>query len=159
MNITVIGVGKIKEKYLKMGIDEFKKRLSKYCKLDIIELDDEKAPEKLSEKEMVMVKDKEGKKILSKVKDNSYVIALAIDGKNLSSEELADKMSDLTVRGNSSITFVIGGSLGLSDAVLDRADYKLSFSKMTFPHQMMRLILLEQVYRAFRINNNEPYHK
>ena len=159
MNITVIGVGKIKEKYLKMGIDEFKKRLSKYCKLDIIELDDEKAPEKLSEKEMIMVKDKEGKKILSKVKDNSYVIALAIDGKNLSSEELADKMSDLTVRGNSSITFVIGGSLGLSDAVLDRADYKLSFSKMTFPHQMMRLILLEQIYRAFRINNNEPYHK
>ena len=159
MNITVISVGKIKEKYLKMGIDEFKKRLSKYCKLDIIELDDEKAPEKLSEKEMIMVKDKEGKKILSKVKDNSYVIALAIDGKNLSSEELADKISDLTVRGNSSITFVIGGSLGLSDAVLDRADYKLSFSKMTFPHQMMRLILLEQIYRAFRINNNEPYHK
>ena len=159
MNITVIGVGKIKEKYLKMGIDEFKKRLSKYCKLDIIELDDEKAPEKLSEKEMIMVKDKEGKKILSKIKDNSYVIALAIDGKNLSSEELADKMSDLTVRGNSSITFVIGGSLGLSDSVLDRADYKLSFSKMTFPHQMMRLILLEQIYRAFRINNNEPYHK
>ena len=159
MNITVIGVGKIKEKYLKMGIDEFKKRLSKYCKLDIIELDDEKAPEKLSEKEMIMVKDKAGKKILSKIKDNSYVIALAIDGKNLSSEELADKMSDLTVRGNSSITFVIGGSLGLSDSVLDRADYKLSFSKMTFPHQMMRLILLEQIYRAFRINNNEPYHK
>ncbi|WP_300276351.1 23S rRNA (pseudouridine(1915)-N(3))-methyltransferase RlmH [Peptacetobacter sp.] len=159
MNINIIGVGKIKEKYLKLGIDEFKKRLSKYCKLDIIELDDEKAPEKLSEKEMLMVKDKEGKKILSKIKDTSYVIALAIDGKNLSSEELADKMSDLAVRGNSNITFVIGGSLGLSDEVLNRADYKLSFSKMTFPHQMMRLILLEQVYRAYRINNNEPYHK
>lgn len=159
MNINVIGVGKIKEKYLKLGIDEFKKRLSKYCKLDIIELDDEKAPEKLSEKEMLMVKEKEGKKILSKIKDTSYVIALAIDGKNLSSEELADKMSDLAVRGNSNITFVIGGSLGLSDEVLDRADYKLSFSKMTFPHQLMRLILLEQVYRAYRINNNEPYHK
>lgn len=159
MNINIIGVGKIKEKYLKLGIDEFKKRLSKYCKLDIIELDDEKAPEKLSEKEMIMVKDKEGKKILSKIKDTSYVIALAIDGKNLSSEELADKMSDLAVRGNSNITFVIGGSLGLSDEVLNRADYKLSFSKMTFPHQMMRLILLEQVYRAYRINNNEPYHK
>lgn len=127
MNINVIGVGKIKEKYLKLGIDEFKKRLSKYCKLDIIELDDEKAPEKLSEKEMIMVKEKEGKKILSKIKDTSYVIALAIDGKNLSSEELADKMSDLAVRGNSNITFVIGGSLGLSDEVLDRADYKLSF--------------------------------
>ena len=159
MNINVIGVGKIKEKYLKLGIDEFKKRLSKYCKLDIIELDDEKAPEKLSEKEMIMVKEKEGNKILSKIKDTSYVIALAIDGKNLSSEELADKMSDLAVRGNSNITFVIGGSLGLSDEVLDRADYKLSFSKMTFPHQLMRLILLEQVYRAYRINNNEPYHK
>lgn len=159
MNINVIGVGKIKEKYLKLGIDEFKKRLSKYCKLDIIELDDEKAPEKLSEKEMIMVKEKEGKRILSKIKDTSYVIALAIDGKNLSSEELADKMSDLAVRGNSNITFVIGGSLGLSDEVLDRADYKLSFSKMTFPHQLMRLILLEQVYRAYRINNNEPYHK
>lgn len=159
MNINVIGVGKIKEKYLKLGIDEFKKRLLKYCKLDIIELDDEKAPEKLSEKEMIMVKEKEGKKILSKIKDTSYVIALAIDGKNLSSEELADKMSDLAVRGNSNITFVIGGSLGLSDEVLDRADYKLSFSKMTFPHQLMRLILLEQVYRAYRINNNEPYHK
>ena len=106
-----------------------------------------------------MVKEKEGKKILSKIKDTSYVIALAIDGKNLSSEELADKMSDLAVRGNSNITFVIGGSLGLSDEVLDRADYKLSFSKMTFPHQLMRLILLEQVYRAYRINNNEPYHK
>lgn len=159
MNITVIGVGKIKEKYLKLGIDEFSKRLSKYCKLDIVELDDEKAPEKLSKKEMIMVKDKEGKRILSKIKDNSYVIALAIDGKNLSSEELADKISDLAVRGNSSITFVIGGSLGLSDEVMKRADYKLSFSKMTFPHQLMRLILLEQVYRAFRINNNEPYHK
>lgn len=159
MNITVIGVGKIKEKYLKLGIDEFSKRLSKYCKLDIVELDDEKAPEKLSEKEMIMVKDKEGKRILSKIKDNSYVIALAIDGKNLSSEELADKISNLAVRGNSSITFVIGGSLGLSDEVMKRADYKLSFSKMTFPHQLMRLILLEQVYRAFRINNNEPYHK
>ena len=129
MNITIIGVGKIKEKYLKLGIDEFSKRLTKYCKLDVIELDDEKCPENLSEKDMLIVKDKEGKKILSKIKNNSYVIALAIDGKNLSSEELADTMS------------------------------KLSFSKMTFPHQLLRLILLEQVYRAFRINNNEPYHK
>ena len=159
MNITIIGVGKIKEKYLKLGIDEFSKRLTKYCKLDVIELDDEKYPENLSEKDMLIVKDKEGKKILSKIKNNSYVIALAIDGKNLSSEELADTMSKLAVRGNSHITFVIGGSLGLSDEVLKRADYKLSFSKMTFPHQLMRLILLEQVYRAFRINNNEPYHK
>lgn len=159
MNINLISVGKIKEKYLKLGIDEFKKRLSKYCKLDIIELDDEKAPENLSAKEMEMIKDKEGKKILSKVKHNSYVIALAIDGKNLSSEELADTISKLAVRGNSHITFIIGGSLGLSDEVLSRANYKLSFSKMTFPHQLMRLVLLEQVYRAYRINNGEPYHK
>lgn len=159
MNITIISVGKLKEKYLKLGIDEFKKRLSKYCKLDMIEIDDEKCPENLSEKDMEIVKNKEGQKILSKVKSNSYVIALAIDGKNLSSEELADTMSKLAVRGNSHITFIIGGSLGLADDVLKRADYKLSFSKMTFPHQMMKLILLEQVYRTYRINNNEPYHK
>lgn len=159
MNISIISVGKLKEKYLKLGIEEFAKRLSKYCKLDMIELDDEKCPENLSEKDMLIVKDKEGKKILSKTKNNSYVIALAIDGKNLSSEELADTISKLGVRGYSHITFIIGGSLGLSDEVLKRSDYKLSFSKMTFPHQMMKLILLEQVYRAFRINNNEPYHK
>lgn len=159
MRINIVCVGKIKEKYLKLGIDEFKKRLSKYCKLEIIELDDEKAPENLSDKEMEMIKDKEGKKILAKIKDNSYVIALAIDGKNLSSEELADTINKLGIRGVSNITFVIGGSLGLSDEVLSRADYKLSFSKMTFPHQLMRLILLEQVYRSYRINNGEPYHK
>ena len=159
MRINIVCVGKIKEKYLKLGIDEFKKRLSKYCKLEIIELEDEKAPENLSDKEMLMIKEKEGKKILSKIKDNSYVIALAIDGKNLSSEELAETINKLGVRGVSNITFVIGGSLGLSDEVLSRADYKLSFSKMTFPHQLMRLILLEQVYRAYRINNGDPYHK
>ena len=159
MRINIVCVGKIKEKYLKLGIDEFKKRLSKYWKLEIIELEDEKAPENLSDKEMLMIKEKEGKKILSKIKDNSYVIALAIDGKNLSSEELAETINKLGVRGISNITFVIGGSLGLSDEVLSRADYKLSFSKMTFPHQLMRLILLEQVYRAYRINNGEPYHK
>lgn len=159
MRISIICVGKIKEKYLKLGIDEFTKRLSKYCKLEIIELDDEKAPENLSDKEMLMIKEKEGKKILSKIKDNAYVIALAIDGKNLSSEELADNINNLGVRGTSHIVFVIGGSLGLSDEVLKRANYKLSFSKMTFPHQLMRLILLEQVYRAYRINSGEPYHK
>ena len=159
MRINIVCVGKIKEKYLKLGIDEFKKRLSKYCKLEIIELEDEKAPENLSDKEMLIIKEKEGKKILAKIQDNSYVIALAIDGKNLSSEELAETINKLGVRGISNITFVIGGSLGLSDEVLSRADYKLSFSKMTFPHQLMRLILLEQVYRAYRINNGEPYHK
>ena len=159
MNITIISVGKLKEKYLKLGIEEFSKRLSKYCKLDMIELDDEKCPENLSDKDMEIVKNKEGQKILSKIKNNSYVIALAIDGKNLSSEELADTISKLAVRGISHITFIIGGSLGLADEVLKRADYKLSFSKMTFPHRLMKLILLEQVYRSFRINNNEPYHK
>ena len=159
MRINIVCVGKIKEKYLKLGIDEFKKRLSKYWQIEIIELEDEKAPENLSDKEMLIIKEKEGKKILSKIKDNSYVIALAIDGKNLSSEELAQTINKLGVRGVSNITFVIGGSLGLSDEVLSRADYKLSFSKMTFPHQLMRLILLEQVYRAYRINNGEPYHK
>ncbi|CEK36327.1 rRNA large subunit methyltransferase,Ribosomal RNA large subunit methyltransferase H,rRNA large subunit methyltransferase,Uncharacterized conserved protein,rRNA large subunit m3Psi methyltransferase RlmH,Predicted SPOUT methyltransferase [[Clostridium] sordellii] len=159
MNITIISVGKLKEKYLKLGIEEFSKRLSKYCKLDMIELDDEKCPENLSDKDMEIVKNKEGQKILSKTKNNSYVIALAIDGKNLSSEELANTISKLAVRGISHITFIIGGSLGLADEVLKRADYKLSFSKMTFPHQLMKLILLEQVYRSFRINNNEPYHK
>ncbi|WP_018590102.1 23S rRNA (pseudouridine(1915)-N(3))-methyltransferase RlmH [Terrisporobacter glycolicus] len=159
MRISIVCVGKIKEKYLKLGIDEFSKRLSKYCKLEVIELDDEKAPENLSDKEMLMIKDKEGKKILSKIKDNAHVIALAIDGKNLSSEELADTIDNLGVRGTSHIVFVIGGSLGLSDEVLRRANYKLSFSKMTFPHQLMRLILLEQIYRAYRINNGEPYHK
>jgi len=159
MRISIVCVGKIKEKYLKLGIDEFSKRLSKYCKLEVVELDDEKAPENLSDKEMLMIKDKEGKKILSKIKDNSHVIALAIDGKNLSSEELADTIDNLGVRGTSHIVFVIGGSLGLSDEVLRRANYKLSFSKMTFPHQLMRLILLEQIYRSYRINNGEPYHK
>jgi 23S rRNA (pseudouridine1915-N3)-methyltransferase len=159
MNISIISVGKLKEKYLKLGIEEFSKRLSKYCKLDLIELEDEKCPENLSEKDMEIVKNKEGQRILSKIKNNSHVIALAIDGKNLSSEELADTISKLAVRGNSHITFIIGGSLGLSNEVLKRADYKLSFSKMTFPHQLMKLILLEQVYRSFRINNNEPYHK
>lgn len=159
MRISIVCVGKIKEKYLKLGIDEFSKRLSKYCKLEVIELDDEKAPENLSDKEMLMIKDKEGKKILSKIKDNAHVIALAIDGKNLSSEDLADTIDNLGVRGTSHIVFVIGGSLGLSEEVLRRSNYKLSFSKMTFPHQLMRLILLEQIYRAYRINNGEPYHK
>ena len=159
MRISIVCVGKIKEKYLKLGIDEFSKRLSKYCKLEVIELDDEKAPENLSDKEMLMTKEKEGKKILSKIKDNAHVIALAIDGKNLSSEELAETIDNLGVRGTSHIVFVIGGSLGLSDEVLKRANYKLSFSKMTFPHQLFRILLLEQLFRSYKILNNEKYHK
>lgn len=159
MNISVITVGKVKEKYLRDGIDEYKKRLSRYCSMDIIEIPDEKAPENLSKKEEEMIKIKEGQGILRNIKDNTHVIALAIEGKMISSEETADMISNLAVTGTSSIAFIIGGSLGLSDEVLKRADYKLSFSKMTFPHQLMRMILLEQVYRAFRIIKGEPYHK
>ncbi|OMI06039.1 MULTISPECIES: 23S rRNA (pseudouridine(1915)-N(3))-methyltransferase RlmH [Bacillus] len=159
MNISIVAIGKLKEKYLKQGIDEYIKRLSVYAKVDIIELPDEKAPENLSDQDMKIVKDKEGERILSKISPDAHVIALAIEGKMKSSEELADNMDRLATYGKSKVTFVIGGSLGLSDAVLKRADEKLSFSRMTFPHQLMRLILLEQVYRAFRINRGEPYHK
>ncbi|MBG9549950.1 23S rRNA (pseudouridine(1915)-N(3))-methyltransferase RlmH [Cytobacillus firmus] len=159
MNISIITVGKLKEKYLKQGIDEYLKRLSAYAKMDIIEVPDEKAPEELSETEMNQVKQKEGERILAKIHPDAHVIALAIEGKMKSSEELADTLDKLATYGKSKIAFVIGGSLGLSQEVLQRADDKLSFSKMTFPHQLMKLILLEQVYRAFRINRGEPYHK
>jgi 23S rRNA (pseudouridine1915-N3)-methyltransferase len=159
VNISIITIGKLKEKYLKAGIDEYLKRLSSYAKIEVIEMSDEKAPEELSPAEMEQVKQKEGEKLLSKLSPDTYVIALAIDGKMKSSEELADSLDKLATYGKSKIAFVIGGSLGLSQAVLNRADEKLSFSKMTFPHQLMRLILLEQVYRAFRINRGEPYHK
>lgn len=159
MNIKLVTVGKIKEKFMQEGIKEYEKRLKRYCQIDIVEIPDEKAPERLSDKEMEMIKRKEGNKILDKIQDNSYVIVLDIKGKSLSSEELADKLNTLGLSGNSKITFVIGGSLGLSKEVLDRADFKLSFSEMTFPHQLMRMILVEQVYRSFRIIKNEPYHK
>lgn len=159
MNISIITVGKLKEKYLKQGIDEYLKRLSAYAKMDIIEVPDEKAPEELSETEMNMVKQKEGERILAKIHPDTHVIALAIEGKMKSSEELADTIDKLATYGKSKIAFIIGGSLGLSDDVLKRSNDKLSFSKMTFPHQLMKLILLEQVYRSFRINRGEPYHK
>lgn len=159
MNISIITVGKLKEKYLKQGIDEYLKRLSAYAKMDIIEVPDEKAPEELSETEMLQVKQKEGERILAKINPDAHVIALAIEGKMKSSEELADTLDKLATYGKSKVAFIIGGSLGLSEEVLKRADEKLSFSKMTFPHQLMKLILLEQVYRAYRINRGEPYHK
>ncbi|MEK4669648.1 23S rRNA (pseudouridine(1915)-N(3))-methyltransferase RlmH [Niallia sp. FSL R7-0271] len=159
MNISIITVGKLKEKYLKQGIEEYTKRLSSYSKIEIIEVPDEKAPEVLSEAEMIQVKDKEGERILAKVPADAHVIALSIEGKQKSSEELAETLDKLATYGKSKVTFIIGGSLGLSSQVLKRADDKLSFSKMTFPHQLMRLILVEQVYRAFRINRGEPYHK
>jgi 23S rRNA (pseudouridine1915-N3)-methyltransferase len=159
VNISIITIGKLKEKYLKQGIEEYLKRLSTYAKVEIIELPDEKAPENLSDLEMEQVKQKEGERILSKISDDTHVIALAIEGKMKSSEELAQDLDQLATYGKSKIAFIIGGSLGLSKDVMKRANAALSFSKMTFPHQLMRLILLEQVYRAFRINRNEPYHK
>jgi 23S rRNA (pseudouridine1915-N3)-methyltransferase len=154
-----VTVGKLKEKYLKQGIEEYVKRLSAYAKIEVIEVADEKAPEELSELEMIQVKQKEGERILAKVAQDTYVIALAIDGKLRSSEELADSLDKLATYGKSKIAFIIGGSLGLSEEVLSRANEHLSFSRMTFPHQLMRLILVEQIYRAFRINRGEPYHK
>lgn len=159
MNISIVTIGKLKEKYLKQGIDEYLKRLTLYAKLEIIELPDEKAPENLSEMEMEQVKQKEGERILSKISDDTHVIALAIQGKMKSSEDLAADLDRLATYGKSKVAFIIGGSLGLSNEVMKRANDTLSFSKMTFPHQLMRLILLEQVYRAFRINRGEPYHK
>jgi 23S rRNA (pseudouridine1915-N3)-methyltransferase len=159
VNITIITVGKLKEKYLKQGINEYLKRLGAYAKVNIIEVPDEKAPEQLSEVEMEQVKDKEGERILAKINQDAHVIALAINGKMRTSEELADTLDKLATYGKSKIVFVIGGSLGLSDNVMKRANETLSFSKMTFPHQLMRLVLVEQVYRVFRIIRNEPYHK
>ncbi|NMH72537.1 23S rRNA (pseudouridine(1915)-N(3))-methyltransferase RlmH [Bacillus sp. RO2] len=159
MNISIITIGKLKEKYLKQGINEYLKRLSAYAKIEIVELPDEKAPEQLSDAEMEQVKNKEGERILGKISDDTHVIALAIEGKQRSSEELAKEMDKLATYGKSKVAFVIGGSLGLSGDVMKRANDTLSFSRMTFPHQLMKLILLEQVYRGFRIIRNEPYHK
>lgn len=159
MNISIISVGKLKEKYLKSGIEEYTKRLGSYTKISEIEVADEKAPEQLSEADMEIVKKKEADRILAKISPDAYVIALAIDGKMKTSEQLAKDIESLMTYGRSKIVFVIGGSLGLHDEVLKRADEKLSFSKMTFPHQLMKLILVEQVYRAFRIMKGEPYHK
>lgn len=159
MRITVISVGKIKEKFYSQAVDEYIKRLSRYCKPEIVELQDEKTPDEASEHEEEMIKAKEGERILKAIKDDAYVVALAIEGKKMTSPGLADFIDKLGVGGTSHIQFIIGGSLGLAPEVLKRADFKLSFSDMTFPHQLMRVILLEQVYRAYRIINGEPYHK
>lgn len=159
MKITVITVGKIKEKYLRDAIAEYSKRLGKYCSLEILEVADEKTPDKASEVLEEQIREKEGQRILKLIKDDSYVITLEILGKLLTSEELADKIDMLGIQGKSHITFIIGGSLGLSREVMRRSDYALSFSKMTFPHQLMRVILLEQIYRSYRIISGEPYHK
>jgi len=159
MKITVLCVGKIKEKFYVQALLEYQKRLSRYCDIEIIEVADEKTKENASENEIQIVKDKEGERMSKHIKEDSYVIALAINGKMLDSVELSSKIERLGIQGTSHITFIIGGSLGLSDTILKKADYLLSFSAMTFPHQLMRVILLEQVYRSYRIMHNEPYHK
>ncbi|RHP11028.1 23S rRNA (pseudouridine(1915)-N(3))-methyltransferase RlmH [Dorea sp. AF36-15AT] len=159
MKITLITVGKIKEKYLKDAIAEYSKRLSRYCKLEIVEVADEKTPDNASDTVEDAIRDKEGERILKYIKEDAYVITLEIAGKMLTSEEMAEKIDKLGVQGTSHIIFIIGGSIGLGREILKRSDYALSFSKMTFPHQLMRVILLEQIYRSYRIMNHEPYHK
>lgn len=159
MKITLAAVGKIKEKFYADAIAEYSKRLSRYCKLEILQVADEKTPDNASETVERQIKEKEGERLLASIKEGAYVVALAIEGEMLDSVRLSEKINTLGVGGTSQIVFVIGGSLGLSDAVLKRADYRLSFSRMTFPHQLMRVILLEQIYRSYRIIYGEPYHK
>ncbi|OGX61587.1 MAG: 23S rRNA (pseudouridine(1915)-N(3))-methyltransferase RlmH [Paenibacillus sp. RIFOXYA1_FULL_44_5] len=159
MHIQIAAVGKLKEQYLTQGIAEYQKRLGAYAKITVAEVADEKAPEMMSAEEMQQVKNREGERILAQIKADAYVIAMAIDGKMWTSEEIAGHIEQLATYGTSQIAFIIGGSNGLSDAVLKRADMKLSFGRVTYPHQLMRLLLLEQVYRAFKIMRGEPYHK
>lgn len=159
MNIRIIAVGRVKEKYINDGLDEFLKRMKPLANVEIKEVADEKAPEGLSLKEEEQVKLKEAERILGQIRHGTVIMALAIEGKAISSEELAAKISAYALEGKSDLTFVIGGSLGLHRSVVEQADFLLSFGRMTFPHQMMRLILLEQIYRAFKINRGEPYHK
>lgn len=159
MNITIVSVGKVKEKFFTDAMKEYTKRLSRYCKLIEEVIPDEKANDNYSPAEIDQVKIKEGQKILNKLPKNSYIIVLDIKGTQISSEDLAKKIDSLGLEGISDITFIIGGSNGLSEEVIKMADFKLSFSKMTFPHQLFKVILLEQIYRAFKINANESYHK
>lgn len=159
MKITLLTVGKIKEKYFTMAIDEYKKRLGRYCKLEIIEVADEKTPDNASGHEEDIIRAKEGERLAKYIKDGAYVISLAIHGKQYSSEEFADKIDKLGINGVSHIIFIIGGSIGIDKNILNNSNELLSFSKMTFPHQLMRVVLLEQIYRAYRINAGEPYHK
>ena len=156
MNITFVTVGKIKEKYFRDAVAEYQKRLSKYCRLDIIEIADEKTPDKASELLEDQIKRREAERILKNIKENAYCIALTIDGRKRDSVNLAEHIEQLGLCGKSNLVFVIGGSLGLHDSVIERADEKLSFSDMTFPHQLMRVILIEQIYRCYRIINGEP---
>jgi 23S rRNA (pseudouridine1915-N3)-methyltransferase len=159
MKIKIVCVGKLKERYWREAIAEYSKRLTRFAKVEIVQVPDEKAPETLSPAQMNQVKATEGERILSKIKDNEYVFVTAIKGKERTSEEFAQKIADLTTYGHSNLTFVIGGSLGTSPAVNQRGDDLLSFGKFTMPHQLMRLVLIEQIYRAFMINSGSPYHK
>ena len=159
MKITVLTVGKIKEKYLRDAIAEYTKRLSRYCKREIIEVADEKTPDNASENAEEMIRQKEAERLLKYIREDAYLITLEIGGKQLTSEEFSEKIEKLGIQGTSHIIFVIGGSIGIGKAILEKSDYALSFSKMTFPHQLMRVILLEQIYRGYRIMSGEPYHK
>lgn len=159
MKITILTVGKVKEKFFLGAIEEYSKRLSRYCKLEIIEVADEKTPDRASEHEENLIRAKEGERLRKYIKEGAYVIALAIDGAQCSSEEFSRRIHDLGVKGESHLIFIIGGSIGLDKNILQEADEKLSFSKMTFPHQLMRVVLLEQIYRAEKIMAGEPYHK
>lgn len=159
MKVKVISVGKLKEKYLKDGIQEYKKRLGRFCKVEMVELPDEKTPDKASPAENEKIMSKEAERIMAKIADRDYVIVLAIEGQEWSSEEFSKKIADATLRGFSDITFVIGGSLGLAPQVKKRANLLMSFGRLTLPHQLMRLVLVEQIYRAFMIQEGSPYHK
>ena len=159
MKITILTVGKIKEKYLKDAIAEYAKRLSRYCKMQIVEVEDEKTPDGASAAMEDQIKEKEAARLSKCLDEEAFLITLEIQGKMLDSESFSKTMEQICLRGKNHIQFVIGGSLGLHTSITERSDLALSFSKMTFPHQLMRVILLEQVYRSFRIQNNEPYHK
>lgn len=159
MRITIITVGKMKEKYMQASVAEYVKRLGTYCKIEIKEVADEKTPDNASDLVCEKIKEKEGERILKYLKDDAFVITLEIKGNMLTSEEMAKKINNLAISGTSHITFIIGGSLGLSEKVLSKSNYALSFSKMTFPHQLMRVILVEQIYRSYRIITGAPYHK
>ena len=159
LHINIICVGKIKEKYLQDAILEYSKRLSKYCSLNIVELNDEKVPQNLNDSLINQIKEKESNNIISHIDKNSYVLALDLKGKQYSSEDFSKKINDISLNSSSSITFIIGGTLGLSQNVLNNSNELICFSKMTFPHQLIRVFLLEQIFRAFKISNNETYHR
>lgn len=159
LNVTVIAVGKIKEKYFTDAIAEYSKRLGRYCNLNVVEVKDEPTPDNPSEREKAMVLEKEGTRIAEKLPKSGCIVALCIEGREYDSVNFSDFIDKAAVEGGGNLTFIIGGSMGISEEIKDRADYKISFSRMTFPHQLMRVILLEQIYRAFNISNGGKYHK